>query len=136
MFSLCGRSRLLNHSPSNQPYQGKCKDCKQPVTQNKAKYCHGVSAFFCVVKDTPDRVLQVVLIKRASAQYAAGLSWTRRDTSCLASSFSALTFHTLVVAYIHSFVVIYAEEHALEADTLRSQCGSMQVVSHPHLIEV
>ncbi|KAJ7043726.1 hypothetical protein C8F04DRAFT_728357 [Mycena alexandri] len=24
-----------------QPYQGKCKDCKQPVTQNKAKYCHG-----------------------------------------------------------------------------------------------
>lgn len=24
-----------------QPYQSKCKDCKQPVTQNKAKYCHG-----------------------------------------------------------------------------------------------
>ncbi|KAI0033917.1 PDZ-binding protein [Vararia minispora EC-137] len=24
------------------PYgSGKCKDCKQPVTQNKAKYCHG-----------------------------------------------------------------------------------------------
>ena len=25
----------------SQPYQGKCKDCKQTVTQNKAKYCHG-----------------------------------------------------------------------------------------------
>ncbi|KZP19390.1 hypothetical protein FIBSPDRAFT_920169 [Athelia psychrophila] len=24
-----------------QPYQSKCKDCKQPTTQNKAKYCHG-----------------------------------------------------------------------------------------------
>ncbi|KAK2463556.1 hypothetical protein APHAL10511_004307 [Amanita phalloides] len=24
-----------------QPYQGKCKDCKQSVTQNGAKYCHG-----------------------------------------------------------------------------------------------
>ncbi|KAH8110782.1 PDZ-binding protein [Phellopilus nigrolimitatus] len=23
------------------PYQGKCKDCKQPTTQNSAKYCHG-----------------------------------------------------------------------------------------------
>ncbi|KZV65169.1 hypothetical protein PENSPDRAFT_638679 [Peniophora sp. CONT] len=22
-------------------YGTKCKDCKQPVTQNKAKYCHG-----------------------------------------------------------------------------------------------
>ena len=24
-----------------QPYQGKCKDCKSNVTQNRAKYCHG-----------------------------------------------------------------------------------------------
>ncbi|KAI0048132.1 hypothetical protein FA95DRAFT_1558403 [Auriscalpium vulgare] len=24
-----------------QPYAGKCKDCKQTVTQNRAKYCHG-----------------------------------------------------------------------------------------------
>ncbi|KAI0289462.1 hypothetical protein BC826DRAFT_957231 [Russula brevipes] len=23
------------------PYAGKCKDCKQSVTQNQAKYCHG-----------------------------------------------------------------------------------------------
>ena len=27
-----------------QPYQGKCKDCKSTVTQNKAKYCHGASS--------------------------------------------------------------------------------------------
>lgn len=26
---------------SRQPYAGKCKDCKQSVTQNQAKYCHG-----------------------------------------------------------------------------------------------
>ncbi|KAI0061034.1 hypothetical protein BV25DRAFT_1806264 [Artomyces pyxidatus] len=24
-----------------QPYAAKCKDCKQTVTQNRAKYCHG-----------------------------------------------------------------------------------------------
>ncbi|KAH9072096.1 PDZ-binding protein [Lactarius deliciosus] len=24
-----------------QPYAGKCKDCKQSVSQNQAKYCHG-----------------------------------------------------------------------------------------------
>ncbi|EIN09502.1 hypothetical protein PUNSTDRAFT_101339 [Punctularia strigosozonata HHB-11173 SS5] len=24
-----------------QPYDKKCKDCKQPTTQNGAKYCHG-----------------------------------------------------------------------------------------------
>ncbi|TFK29686.1 hypothetical protein FA15DRAFT_609770 [Coprinopsis marcescibilis] len=24
-----------------QPYQSSCKDCKQPCTQNRAKYCHG-----------------------------------------------------------------------------------------------
>ncbi|KAI0317161.1 PDZ-binding protein [Amylostereum chailletii] len=23
------------------PYSAKCKDCKQTVTQNRAKYCHG-----------------------------------------------------------------------------------------------
>ncbi|EIM86816.1 uncharacterized protein STEHIDRAFT_121662 [Stereum hirsutum FP-91666 SS1] len=23
------------------PYSSKCKDCKSPVTQNRAKYCHG-----------------------------------------------------------------------------------------------
>lgn len=28
---------------SFQPYQKKCKDCKQPTTQNGAKYCHGAS---------------------------------------------------------------------------------------------
>ncbi|KAF8159485.1 PDZ-binding protein [Crassisporium funariophilum] len=33
-------SLLLIHV-HKKPYQGKCKDCKQPVTQNKAKYCHG-----------------------------------------------------------------------------------------------
>jgi hypothetical protein len=26
-----------------QPYAGKCKDCKQSVTQNQAKYCHSTS---------------------------------------------------------------------------------------------
>ncbi|KDQ61534.1 hypothetical protein JAAARDRAFT_30983 [Jaapia argillacea MUCL 33604] len=24
-----------------QPYKNSCKDCKQPTTQNGAKYCHG-----------------------------------------------------------------------------------------------
>lgn len=34
----------MNPSPmSIQPYQGKCRDCKSSVTQNKAKYCHGAS---------------------------------------------------------------------------------------------
>ncbi|RDB23336.1 Cysteine-rich PDZ-binding protein [Hypsizygus marmoreus] len=40
-----GENKLLSRPGSSknrfQPYQGKCKDCKQPVTQNKAKYCHG-----------------------------------------------------------------------------------------------
>jgi hypothetical protein len=27
----------------SQPYAGKCKDCKQSVTQNQAKYCHSTS---------------------------------------------------------------------------------------------
>ncbi|KAG1880532.1 PDZ-binding protein [Suillus tomentosus] len=40
-----GENKLLSRPGSSknrfQPYQSKCKDCKQPVTQNKAKYCHG-----------------------------------------------------------------------------------------------
>ena len=32
-----------SHFFGMQPYQGKCKDCKSTVTQNKAKYCHGAS---------------------------------------------------------------------------------------------
>ncbi|PIL24683.1 hypothetical protein GSI_12567 [Ganoderma sinense ZZ0214-1] len=44
-----GENKLLTRPGSSknrfqyipQPYQGKCKDCKSTVTQNKAKYCHG-----------------------------------------------------------------------------------------------
>ncbi|KAL7280423.1 hypothetical protein ACG7TL_005351 [Trametes sanguinea] len=40
-----GENKLLGRPGSSknrfQPYQGKCKDCKSTVTQNKAKYCHG-----------------------------------------------------------------------------------------------
>ncbi|KAE9396874.1 hypothetical protein BT96DRAFT_823993 [Gymnopus androsaceus JB14] len=45
-----GENKLLSRPGSSknrfQPYQGKCKDCKQPCTQNSnsskpAKYCHG-----------------------------------------------------------------------------------------------
>ncbi|KAI0738509.1 PDZ-binding protein [Daedaleopsis nitida] len=40
-----GENKLLSRPGSSknrfQPYQGKCKDCKSTVTQNKAKYCHG-----------------------------------------------------------------------------------------------
>ncbi|KAJ3770039.1 PDZ-binding protein [Lentinula raphanica] len=40
-----GENKLLSRPGSSknrfQPYQGKCKDCKQPCTQNQAKYCHG-----------------------------------------------------------------------------------------------
>ncbi|KAJ7623148.1 PDZ-binding protein [Roridomyces roridus] len=41
-----GENKLLSRPGGSkgarfQPYQGKCKDCKQPVTQNKGKYCHG-----------------------------------------------------------------------------------------------
>ncbi|KAJ3933132.1 MAG: hypothetical protein NXY57DRAFT_999983 [Lentinula lateritia] len=42
-----GENKLLSRPGSSknrfQPYQGKCKDCKQPCTQNQAKYCHGLS---------------------------------------------------------------------------------------------
>ncbi|KIM90377.1 hypothetical protein PILCRDRAFT_812112 [Piloderma croceum F 1598] len=41
---LIGRPSVGGSSSSKnryQPYQSKCKDCKQPTTQNKAKYCHG-----------------------------------------------------------------------------------------------
>lgn len=71
------------HSLSlQQPYQAKCKDCKQPTTQNKAKYCHGVwccparSLFFLMLK------LQVVLSRKDSAQYVARRSWTHRGIIC------------------------------------------------------
>ncbi|KAG8221026.1 hypothetical protein J3R82DRAFT_2536 [Butyriboletus roseoflavus] len=42
-FQVCINFLSLSviDSWSKKPYQGKCKDCKQPVTQNKAKYCHG-----------------------------------------------------------------------------------------------
>ncbi|KAF7770425.1 hypothetical protein Agabi119p4_6399 [Agaricus bisporus var. burnettii] len=40
-----GENKLLNRPGSSknrfQPYQSRCKDCKQPTTQNNAKYCHG-----------------------------------------------------------------------------------------------
>ncbi|PCH36337.1 hypothetical protein WOLCODRAFT_134203, partial [Wolfiporia cocos MD-104 SS10] len=40
-----GENKLLTRPGSSknrfQPYQGKCRDCKSSVTQNKAKYCHG-----------------------------------------------------------------------------------------------
>ncbi|KAH9951212.1 microtubule-associated protein CRIPT-domain-containing protein [Amylocystis lapponica] len=40
-----GENKLLSRPGSSknrfQPYQGKCRDCKSTVTQNKAKYCHG-----------------------------------------------------------------------------------------------
>ncbi|KAH8833117.1 PDZ-binding protein [Flagelloscypha sp. PMI_526] len=40
-----GENKLLGKPGSSRarfsPYQSGCKDCKQPTTQNKAKYCHG-----------------------------------------------------------------------------------------------
>ncbi|KAJ7577006.1 PDZ-binding protein [Mycena floridula] len=42
-----GENKLLGKPGSGssksrfQPYKTSCKDCKQPTTQNKAKYCHG-----------------------------------------------------------------------------------------------
>lgn len=42
-----GENKLLGKPGSSragsrfQPYKSSCKDCKQPTTQNKAKYCHG-----------------------------------------------------------------------------------------------
>ncbi|KAF6761680.1 PDZ-binding protein [Ephemerocybe angulata] len=40
-----GENKLLSRPGGSrnryQPYQNKCKDCKQPCTQNQAKYCHG-----------------------------------------------------------------------------------------------
>ncbi|KIY70590.1 hypothetical protein CYLTODRAFT_347495 [Cylindrobasidium torrendii FP15055 ss-10] len=40
-----GENKLLGRpgvsKNRHQPYQGKCRDCKSSVTQNKAKYCHG-----------------------------------------------------------------------------------------------
>ncbi|KAJ2934781.1 hypothetical protein H1R20_g2300, partial [Candolleomyces eurysporus] len=38
LLSRPGGSKQKNRF---QPYQNKCKDCKQPCTQNRAKYCHG-----------------------------------------------------------------------------------------------
>ncbi|PPQ67882.1 hypothetical protein CVT25_010321 [Psilocybe cyanescens] len=39
-----GENKLLSRpgSSKNRFQASKCKDCKQPVTQNKAKYCHGM----------------------------------------------------------------------------------------------
>ncbi|KZV88213.1 hypothetical protein EXIGLDRAFT_619737 [Exidia glandulosa HHB12029] len=34
-----GENKLAK--PKYKPYARKCKDCKQTVTQNDAKYCHG-----------------------------------------------------------------------------------------------
>ncbi|ETW78638.1 hypothetical protein HETIRDRAFT_155876 [Heterobasidion irregulare TC 32-1] len=36
-----GPSKAGGSKSRFQPYGGKCKDCKQTVTQNRAKYCHG-----------------------------------------------------------------------------------------------
>ncbi|KAG8914345.1 hypothetical protein FRC03_009830 [Tulasnella sp. 419] len=41
-----GENKLLSRpggasSSKSKPYDRKCKDCKQTVTQNHAKYCHG-----------------------------------------------------------------------------------------------
>ncbi|KAK0489196.1 PDZ-binding protein [Armillaria novae-zelandiae] len=37
-----GENKLLTRPGSSKNrFQGKCKDCKSTVTQNKAKYCHG-----------------------------------------------------------------------------------------------
>ncbi|KAM6497105.1 PDZ-binding protein, partial [Amanita muscaria] len=45
-----GENKLLSRPGSSknrfQPYQAKCKDCKQPTTQNGAKYCHGKDLLF------------------------------------------------------------------------------------------
>ncbi|KAJ7781997.1 hypothetical protein DFH07DRAFT_393007 [Mycena maculata] len=54
-----GENKLLSRPGSSknrfQPYQGKCKDCKQPVTQNKGKYCHGM--FSCPLRLVHSRTL-------------------------------------------------------------------------------
>lgn len=47
LLFLTGYLRLLLNLCC-QPYQGKCKDCKSNVTQNKAKYCHG-TWLFCIM---------------------------------------------------------------------------------------
>ncbi|KAG8980819.1 hypothetical protein FRB90_007461, partial [Tulasnella sp. 427] len=39
-----GENKLLTRpgaSSKSKPYDRKCKDCKQTVSQNSAKYCHG-----------------------------------------------------------------------------------------------
>ncbi|KAF8515958.1 PDZ-binding protein [Gautieria morchelliformis] len=40
-----GENKLLTKAGGSKsrytPYGGKCKDCKQNVSQNTAKYCHG-----------------------------------------------------------------------------------------------
>ncbi|KAG8998237.1 hypothetical protein FRB94_006977 [Tulasnella sp. JGI-2019a] len=39
-----GENKLLTRQGANgknKPYDRKCKDCKQTVSQNSAKYCHG-----------------------------------------------------------------------------------------------
>ena len=41
VYVVTSRVSIGHTDIESQPYQSKCKDCKQPTTQNKAKYCHG-----------------------------------------------------------------------------------------------
>lgn len=69
---------------SSQPYQGKCKDCKSTVTQNKAKYCHGASpsCFLGLRGSIFGLTQQAVRIRKDSARYAGSRFSIQRDMSC------------------------------------------------------
>ena len=97
-------SSLLN---KKKPYQGKCKDCKQPVTQNKARYCHGTFIHFEPSVYLKHASLQVALTRRAFVQYVASRSWIQKVMSCPASNnpvpLCISTFETHIPSLNHSY---------------------------------